>query len=81
MERLTFDGKFCDIAQCRETPGGSFCENGTCSQKEVMYKNLGFEDELNFSEDYSDILAWLNAPSKEAEAALKEANNGNKTDM
>ena len=170
MERLTFDGKFCDIAQCGETPGGSFCENGTCSQKEVwlrlkdyedtgltpgeiksmqeehfsglemaklhsalmelkkyqeadkdgrlvvlpsnkaltnadrmrtatnqqlakllydnqkefcrlMYKNLGFEDELNFSEDYSDILAWLNAPSKEAEAALKEANNGNKTDM
>ena len=30
----------------------------------LMYKNLGFEDELNFSEDYSDILAWLNAPSK-----------------
>ena len=29
MERLTFDGKFCDIAQCRETPGGSFCEDGT----------------------------------------------------
>lgn len=27
MERLTFDGKFCDIAQCREPPGGSFCEN------------------------------------------------------
>ena len=39
------------------------------NQKEfcrIMYKNLGFEDELNFSEDYSDILAWLNAPSKEA---------------
>lgn len=36
------------------------------NQKEfcrLMYKNLGFEDELNFSEDYSDILAWLNAPS------------------
>ena len=44
------------------------------SQKEfcrLMYKNLGFEDELNFSEDYSDILAWLNAPSKEAEKALE----------
>lgn len=39
------------------------------NQKEfcrLMYKNLGFEDELEFSEDYSDILAWLNAPSKEA---------------
>lgn len=45
------------------------------NQKEfcrLMYKNLGFEDELNFSEDYSDILAWLNAPSKEAKAALEE---------
>nr|DAJ66790.1 MAG TPA: hypothetical protein [Caudoviricetes sp.]DAU78485.1 MAG TPA: hypothetical protein [Caudoviricetes sp.] len=44
------------------------------NQKEfcrLMYKNLGFEDELNFSEDYSDILAWLNAPSKEADAALE----------
>lgn len=44
------------------------------NQKEfcrLMYKNLGFEDELEFSEDYSDILAWLNAPSKEAEAALE----------
>ena len=44
------------------------------NQKEfcrLMYKNLGFEDELNFSEDYSDILAWLNAPSKEAEKALE----------
>lgn len=45
------------------------------SQKELcrmLYKNLGFEDELNFSENYSDILAWLNAPAKEAEKALKE---------
>ena len=44
------------------------------NQKEfcrLMYKNLGFEDELNFSEDYSDNLAWLNAPSKEAEKALE----------
>lgn len=50
------------------------------NQKEfcrLMYKNLGFEDELNFSEDYSDILAWLNAPSKEAEAALEAMKDGN----
>lgn len=44
MERLTFDGKFCDIAQCRETPGGSFCENGTCSQKEVWLRLKAYED-------------------------------------
>lgn len=37
------------------------------NQKEfcrLMYKNLGFEDELEFSEDYSDILEWLNKPQK-----------------
>ena len=37
------------------------------NQKEfcrILYKNLGFGDELTFSEDYSDILAWLNAPAK-----------------
>lgn len=37
------------------------------NQKEfcrLMYKNLGFEDELKFSEDYSDILAWLNTSEK-----------------
>ena len=44
MERLTFDRKFCDIAQCRETPGGSFCENGTCSQKEVWLRLKDYED-------------------------------------
>lgn len=49
------------------------------NQKEfcrLMYKNLGFEDELEFSEDYSDILAWLNAPSKGAEKALEATKDG-----
>lgn len=43
------------------------------NQKEfcrLMYKNLGFEDELEFSEDYSDILAWLNT-SEKTEKALE----------
>lgn len=32
MERLTFEGNFCDIAQCREIP----CQyNGACSQRKV----------------------------------------------
>ena len=44
MERLTFDGKFCDLAQCRETPGGSFCENGTCRQKKVWLRLKSYED-------------------------------------
>lgn len=33
MDRLTFEGNFCDIAMCREIPGGSFCEDGYCSQR------------------------------------------------
>lgn len=47
------------------------------NQKEfcrLMYKNLGFEDELEFSEDYSDILAWLNT-SEKAEKALEAMKN------
>lgn len=47
------------------------------NQKEfcrLMYKNLGFEDELEFSEDYSDILAWLNT-SEKAEKALEAKSN------
>lgn len=32
MERLTFEGNFCDIAQCDAIPGGSYCESGSCTQ-------------------------------------------------
>ena len=47
MERLTFDGNFCGIAQCREIP----CPyNGACSQRKVWerlkaYENIGLEPE------------------------------------
>lgn len=47
MERLTFDGNFCDIAQCRELP----CPHGdNCTQRKVWeklkaYEDLGFEPE------------------------------------
>lgn len=44
MERLTFEGKFCDIAQCREMPGGSFCEDGYCSQRKVWERLKAYED-------------------------------------
>ena len=62
MERLTFDGNFCDIAQCRETPGGSFCENGTCSQKEVWlrlkdYEDTGLKPEEVLLKDKADEIA------------------------
>lgn len=44
MNRLTFEGNFCDIAMCRETPGGSFCEDGYCSQRKVWERLKAYED-------------------------------------
>lgn len=67
MERLTFEGNFCDIAQCRELP----CKyDGTCTQKEVWERLKQFEDavqtpekaawakktiEMAFSDDTSEV--------------------------
>ena len=41
MDRLTFEGSFCDIAQCRELP----CPyDGSCTQKEVWERLKAYED-------------------------------------
>ena len=41
MDRLTFEGNFCDIAQCRELP----CPyNGACSQRKVWERLKAYED-------------------------------------
>lgn len=41
MERLTFDGNFCDISQCRELP----CQHGgNCTQKQVWERLKEYED-------------------------------------
>lgn len=41
MERLTFDGNFCDIAQCRELP----CKyDGNCTQRMVWERLKAYED-------------------------------------
>lgn len=44
MERLTFDGNFCDIARCENVPGSSFCEDGACSQRKVWERLKEYED-------------------------------------
>ena len=44
MERLTFEGNFCDIAQCKDVPGGSFCEYGYCDQRRVWERLKAYED-------------------------------------
>ena len=41
MERLTFEGNFCDIAQCRELP----CPyDGNCTQKQEWERLKAYED-------------------------------------
>ena len=41
MERLTFEGNFCDIAQCKELP----CKHGgDCTQKKVWERLKAYED-------------------------------------
>jgi hypothetical protein len=44
MERLTFEGNFCDIAQCGVIPGGSYCESGSCTQRKVWERLKAYED-------------------------------------
>lgn len=44
MERLTFDGNFCDIAMCSEVRGGTFCEDRACSQRKVWLRLKDYED-------------------------------------
>ena len=59
MVRLTFEGNFCDIAQCRELP----CKyDGTCTQKEVCerlkaYEDRGCEPEEVLPKDMADEIA------------------------
>ena len=54
MERLTFDGNFCDIAQCRELP----CPYSTaCMQRQVWEKLKAYED-LGFApEEYKRAMS------------------------
>lgn len=44
MDRLTFDGNFCDIAMCQEVRGGPFCKDGYCSQRRVWERLKEYED-------------------------------------
>ena len=41
MERLTFEGNFCDIAQCRDL---ACQQSGNCTQKEVWERLKAYED-------------------------------------
>lgn len=54
MERLTFDGNFCDISQCRELP----CPHGgNCTQRKVWEKLKAYEDLGLDPEEYKRALS------------------------
>jgi hypothetical protein len=44
MDRLTFEGNFCDIGQCSAMRYGEFCPDGACSQRKVWYRLKEYED-------------------------------------
>lgn len=75
MDRLTFEGRFCDIAQCIETPGGSFCEDGYCSQRKVWERLKQYEDTGYTPEEITKLQGTLiqrNAELLKAREELKE---------
>lgn len=61
MERLTFDGNFCDIAQCRELP----CPHGgSCTQREVWEKLRAYEDTGLTPEEVNDAVVGAKLMAK-----------------
>ena len=63
MDRLTFDGNFCDISQCRELP----CPyNTACTQRQVWEKLKACENTGLTPEEVNDAVvgAKLMAKSK-----------------
>lgn len=75
MDRLTFEGRFCDIAQCTETPGGSFCEDGYCSQRKVWERLKQYEDTGYSPEEIAKLqgdLIMSNAELLKTREELKE---------
>ena len=67
LKRLTFDGNYCDIAQCAETRGGSFCEDGACSQRKVWERLKEWED----LEEQGRVIVMKN-PEQDGMARLRE---------
>lgn len=60
MKRLTFDGNFCVIAMCMLTPGGSYCEDGACSQRKAWERLKAIEDILGDEYDLDRLSVMVN---------------------
>ena len=67
MDRLTFDGNFCDIAMCRELP----CQHGNnCTQKQVWERLKHYEDTEVTPEDLKAPFTWVTITNMVAKLAL-----------
>ena len=64
MKRLTFEGNFCDIAMCDEVRGGSFCEDGDCSQRKIWERLKAIEDILGNEYDLDRLRKLAQADKK-----------------
>lgn len=61
MERLTFDGNFCDISQCRELP----CPHGgNCTQRKVWERLKAYEDTGLTPEEANDAVVGAKLMAK-----------------
>lgn len=60
MERLTKEGKFCDVIECELTPGGSFCERGTCTERRLWERLSSIEDILGDDYDLDRLYVLVN---------------------
>lgn len=61
MQRLTFDGNFCDIAQCVEVCEGMICEDEECSQKQTWERLKLIEDILGDEYDLDRLRELVQA--------------------
>lgn len=66
MDRLTFEGNFCDISRCQSTPGGSFCEDGACSQRKVWERLKEYEDTERMPEEVQALNRLFDYALKES---------------
>ncbi len=61
MDRLTFDGNFCEIAQCREL---SCPHNSNCTQRKVWEKLKAYEDTGLTPEEVNDAVVGAKLMAK-----------------
>ena len=73
MERLTFEGNFCDIAQFRELP----CPyNGACSQRKVWERLKAYEDTGLEPEEITAMRHTLDEYHKVADPLIRAQADG-----